>query len=232
MHSTVWLFDLDNTLHHASRHAFPVIDSAMTRYLMEELQLSRQDANHLRVHYWQRYGATLLGLRRHHPHIDPHHFLAACHPLDELLREVHPMPGLRQTLRRLRGRKILFTNGPLAYARAMLAALRIEREFDGIAAIDTLKLTPKPLPAAYRHVLRHFRLNPAHCTLVEDSEANLRYAKRLGMQTIILRSGTRNTRWADVSLNQFRQLRHIQHLTATCRNDKSTLSHKPIAMLT
>lgn len=193
MHSTVWLFDLDNTLHHASRHAFPVIDSAMTRYLMEELQLSRQDANHLRVHYWQRYGATLLGLRRHHPHIDPHHFLAACHPLDELLREVHPMPGLRQTLRRLHGRKILFTNGPLAYARTMLAALRIEREFDGIAAIDTLKLTPKPLPAAYRHVLRHFRLAPHDCTLVEDSADNLLTARRLGMRTVWLnRSGRRH----------------------------------------
>ena len=27
----VWIFDLDDTLHHASKHTFPVIDAAMTR---------------------------------------------------------------------------------------------------------------------------------------------------------------------------------------------------------
>ncbi|MBE9610586.1 pyrimidine 5'-nucleotidase [Chitinilyticum piscinae] len=206
MPNPVWLFDLDNTLHHASRHAFPVIDAAMTSFLMRELQLDHASANHLRVHYWQRYGATLLGLRRHHPHIDPRHFLAVCHPLDELLREVHPMPGLHRTLARLPGRKILFTNGPLSYARAMLDALRISHEFDGIAAIDTLGLIPKPFPQAYRRVLRHFGLRAAQCTLVEDSTDNLLTAKRLGMRTVWLSRLRRNHPAADLHLRQLAEL--------------------------
>ncbi|WP_028454756.1 pyrimidine 5'-nucleotidase [Chitinilyticum litopenaei] len=206
MRHPVWLFDLDNTLHEASRHAFPVIDAAMTHYLMQHLQLDQAGANQLRVHYWRRYGATLLGLRRHHPHIDPQHFLAASHPLDTLLREVHPMPGLRQTLQRLPGRKILFTNGPHAYAQAMLEALRISGEFSGIAAIDTLGLTPKPFSAAYRRLLRHFGLRASQCILVEDSVANLLPARKLGMRTIWLRRGHRQHPAADRTIRTLAEL--------------------------
>ena len=62
----VWLFDLDNTLHNASHAAFRGIDRAMTDYIVRELEVSANDADGMRRHYWQRYGATLLGLVRHH----------------------------------------------------------------------------------------------------------------------------------------------------------------------
>ena len=68
-----WLFDLDNTLHNASAHIFPHIGRAMRDYIRRHLQLDETEATQLRQHYWQRYGATLLGLIRHHD-IDPRHF--------------------------------------------------------------------------------------------------------------------------------------------------------------
>ena len=70
----VWLFDLDNTLHNASPHIFPHINRSMTHYLEQHLGLAPDDANALRTHYWHRYGATMLGLMRHHG-TDPDHFL-------------------------------------------------------------------------------------------------------------------------------------------------------------
>ena len=71
----VWLFDLDNTLHNASPHIFPHIHRSMGSYLEKHLALSPEAANTLRMQYWHRYGATLLGLMRHHG-TDPQHFLA------------------------------------------------------------------------------------------------------------------------------------------------------------
>ncbi|TKI19420.1 HAD family hydrolase, partial [Bacillus pumilus] len=79
----VWLFDLDNTLHHASHAIFPAINEAMTRYIVDALSVDRAEADRLRLRYGRRYGATLLGLTRHHP-IDPHDFLRVVHTFPDL----------------------------------------------------------------------------------------------------------------------------------------------------
>ncbi|BCL76437.1 pyrimidine 5'-nucleotidase [Jeongeupia sp. HS-3] len=195
--SPIWLFDLDNTLHDASRHAFPTIDTAMTGFIADALTLTEADASKLRVAYWHRYGATLLGLIRHHPHVDPRQFLAHSHPLDMLTDQLHPMPRLKRTLARLPGRKYLFTNGPQDYAETMLAALGIDRSFDGVFAIESAGYAPKPQPHGYHMLLRRWRLDPHRCVLVEDTAANLKPARRLGMATVLIRKGSRRCAWAD-----------------------------------
>lgn len=81
--SRIWIFDLDDTLHNASAHIFPVMNRAMTQYIMDELSLSEPDAHALRQHYWRIYGATLKGLMRHHG-TNPHHFLLETHRLTTL----------------------------------------------------------------------------------------------------------------------------------------------------
>ena len=63
----LWIFDLDNTLHHASPGVFPHINRMMTDYIIRHLHVDEDTANRLRQHYWSRYGATLTGLVRHHP---------------------------------------------------------------------------------------------------------------------------------------------------------------------
>ena len=83
----VWIFDLDNTLHDARPHIFPHINRSMTAYLQQHLQLDETAANALRMHYWQRYGATLSGLMRHHD-TKPEHFLWHTHQFPELARMV------------------------------------------------------------------------------------------------------------------------------------------------
>ena len=202
----IWIFDLDNTLHNASRHAFPVINQAMTAYLSRHLDLTADQACNLRQRYWQRYGATLTGLMRHHPHIDPHHFLHTSHPMDELLSEVHPMPDLRRTLLQLRGRKVLFTNGTRHYAERLLDALGINDCFDAIVGVDDVALIPKPRIAGYRILLHKLQINPRHCIMVEDSSRNLIPAKRLGMRTVWLRPSHRRARGADVLIYQLSEL--------------------------
>ncbi|MEY2632465.1 MAG: hypothetical protein RIR00_1119, partial [Pseudomonadota bacterium] len=98
-----WLFDLDNTLHDATPHIFPHINRAMRDYIERHLALDREAANALRQEYWQRYGATLLGLMRHHG-TDPQHFLRETHDFPDLPGMLRFDPALRQVLRRLPGR--------------------------------------------------------------------------------------------------------------------------------
>ncbi|HEY5929704.1 MAG TPA: pyrimidine 5'-nucleotidase, partial [Burkholderiales bacterium] len=161
-----WIFDLDNTLHDARPHIFPHINSSMTAYLAEHLKLGEEDANELRTSYWRRYGATLIGLMRHHG-IDPHHFLRATHPFSELDRMVVGRRELRSTLRRLRGRRIVFSNAPEHYAREILKVLGVGDLFDDVFCIEQTGFRPKPDVHGFRRLLRQHRLQPSRCIMVE-----------------------------------------------------------------
>ena len=65
--SMIWLFDLDNTLHDASRAVFWRLNGSMTDYIAQHLDMPRDEADRLRIHYWRRYGATLLGISWRRP---------------------------------------------------------------------------------------------------------------------------------------------------------------------
>ena len=66
-HITSWVFDLDNTLYPPSARLFDQIEVRMTDFVMQTLAVTRLEANHLRDHYWRRYGTTLAGLMRVSP---------------------------------------------------------------------------------------------------------------------------------------------------------------------
>mgnify|MGYP000193234385 CR=1 FL=1 len=59
MNKTVWLFDLDDTLHDASHAALGGINKAMTEYVARHVGLSIEEASALRQHYWQAVGQRL-----------------------------------------------------------------------------------------------------------------------------------------------------------------------------
>ncbi|BDI04246.1 pyrimidine 5'-nucleotidase [Sphaerotilus microaerophilus] len=183
----VWLFDLDNTLHDASHAAFGMIDRSMNDYIERELAVSAEEANRLRGHYWHRYGATLLGLMRHHGVKAPH-----------FLHHTHVLPGLESRLRahahdlaalaRLPGAKFILTNAPLAYAERVLGALGMARLFNGVIAIDQMRmfgqLRPKPDVRMLRRVAVQLRVPPGRCVLVEDTLGHQKAARRVGMGTV------------------------------------------------
>jgi putative hydrolase of the HAD superfamily len=192
-----WIFDLDNTLHDASPHIFPHINRSMTAYLQEHLQLTEEDAGKLRAHYWRSYGATLLGMIRHHG-TDPEHFLRETHAFPDLSNMVVYERGVAAMLRRLPGRKLVLSNAPRHYAAAVLQLMGIEGHFDGVHSIESTGYQPKPSLAAFRSLLRTHRLIASRCVMVEDSRANLRPAKRLGMKTVWVTREPRAPAYVDV----------------------------------
>ncbi|MFZ3019182.1 MAG: pyrimidine 5'-nucleotidase [Gallionella sp.] len=205
MEKRVWIFDLDNTLHNATPHIFPHINRSMTAYLQEHLQLDEDAANALRMHYWQRYGATLSGLMRHHG-TKPEHFLWHTHQFSELERMVLREPRLRHVLQALPGKKVVFSNAPQHYAHAVLKLLRIDGLFDDVMAVEQTHFRPKPDLFGFMRLLRRHRLKAAQCVMVEDSLENLMAAKRLGMRTVWVTSETRNPPCVDVKVRSVMEL--------------------------
>ena len=202
----VWLFDLDNTLHNASPHIFPHINRSMTRYLEQHLGLGLDEANALRMQYWHRYGATMLGLMRHHG-TDPDHFLVETHRFDRLHEMMVFERALRGMLRALPGRRIVLSNAPRHYAEAVLEIMGVRRLFEDVVGIEDLDYHPKPGIRAYRSLLQRRRLNAAQCIMLEDSAVNLRTAKRLGMRTVLVGGGLRTPAYVDLRIPNILALR-------------------------
>ncbi|MCP1660106.1 pyrimidine 5'-nucleotidase [Neisseria perflava] len=184
MSETVWLFDLDNTLHNADAGIFQLINTSMTNYMAGRLNLPREQASQLRQDYWHRYGATLAGLQIHHPEIDIGEFLRECHPLPQILSKLTPMVGTHEALGRLKGHKAVFSNGPSFYVRALTDAMGITPYFELLAGTEDFDLLYKPNPQAYLTVCRLLRTTPANCIMIDDSADNLHAAKALGMGTV------------------------------------------------
>jgi putative hydrolase of the HAD superfamily len=183
----VWLFDLDNTLHNASAASFRGIDESMSAYIVEELGVSHEEAHALRLTYLLRYGATLLGLVRHHG-IKAAHFLHQTHLLPGLEGRVHGHPHDFDAIARLPGRKFVLTNAPQAYAQRVLGVLGIGMLFDGVLSIEDMvmfnHLRPKPDARMLRHVAARLGVHPSRCVLVEDTLVHQKSARRVGMATV------------------------------------------------
>ena len=201
----VWLFDLDNTLHNASPHIFPHINRSMREYIERHLGVDTQEATRIRQHYWVRYGATLLGLMRHHQ-TNPHHFLWETHQFPDLPRMVDFDKTIIHMLRRLPGRKIIFSNAPRHYTEAILEITGLGHCFDAVYAVENVKFQPKPMLSGFRSLLRAEHLDPRQCIMVEDSLPNLVSAKRLGMKTVWVSTGSRQSPFVDVKLGSVRHL--------------------------
>jgi putative hydrolase of the HAD superfamily len=205
LRARTWIFDLDNTLHNARPYIYPHINRAMTQYLQTHLGLEEAAASELRRHYWKRYGATLLGLMRHHG-TDPAHFLWHTHQMPELARMLVHEPLLRTTLRRLRGRKVIFSNAPVHYSRAVLKALGIADLFDDVFSIERARYRPKPDSYGFLRLCRANRVNPRRCIMVEDTLGNLRTAGRLGMKTVWVTQARANPAYVDVKVASLMRL--------------------------
>lgn len=190
----LWLFDLDNTLHDASHEIFPAITANMNAFLAKTLGVGDSPAdveqvNAVRMAYWKRYGATLLGMIRHHD-VKMRDFLHEAHQFDDLTSMIRAERGLQHFFRRLPGRKILLTNAPRRYSHDVLRHLGLHRHFARHISIESMRvhgnLRPKPSRHLLKKLLAKEKVRPQRAILVEDTARTLKAAKAVGMRTVLV----------------------------------------------
>ena len=205
----IWIFDLDDTLHNASAHIFPVMNRTMTQYIMDELAMDEPAAHSLRQHYWRVYGATLKGLMRHHG-VDPYHFLNETHKLITLPEMVLLTKRLRHMLQTLEGRKVIFTNAPRGYALRVLDLLGIGDCFELVFSVESTKFHAKPSVRGFQILLKTLKACPTDCIMLEDNLPALMTAKRLGMRTIWVTKKLQKPNFVDFRISSVLALTHLR----------------------
>jgi putative hydrolase of the HAD superfamily len=192
MQRLTWLFDLDNTLHNASHAIFPAINRNMNDFIGQVLgdgttPAHADEVNAIRIGYWRRYGATLLGMVKHHA-VRSEDFLREAHRFDDLVPMIRAERGLARLLERLPGRKILLTNAPRRYSRDILRHLGLHRHFARHVPIESMvvhrQLRPKPSRILLQKLLAREGVNPRRTVLVEDTLGTLKAARILGLRSV------------------------------------------------
>ena len=102
-----WIFDLDNTLYSADSGIFQQVHDLMGKFVSNHLNIDIQEAKKIQKNYYKQHGTTLRGMMDNHG-VDPDHFLAEVHRLDYSI--VGPNHKLNIELKKLEGRKIIYTN--------------------------------------------------------------------------------------------------------------------------
>jgi putative hydrolase of the HAD superfamily len=152
-HIRDWIFDLDNCLYPASAGLFELIDERMGAYIQRLLGCDPTEARRVQKHHFHTHGTTLAGLMKEYG-IDPNDFLEDVHaiPLDRVQADER----LSGALRRLPGRKFVFTNGDAPYARRVLEAIGVGDQFDELHDIHASSYRPKPDPHGYELLCERF----------------------------------------------------------------------------
>ena len=179
--SKFWIFDLDNTLYSGETRVFEQVDKRMSKYISEKLNVSILEAKEIQKNYFYKYNTTLNGMMKNHK-IEANEFLEFVHDIDiDFLKKDMP---LGEELRKLEGKKIIFTNGSKKHALNVTQRIGIDQYFDDIFDIVDCNFIPKPKMKPYIKLVEKHKIDPNLCVLIEDIARNLKPAYEMGMKTI------------------------------------------------
>ena len=176
-----WIFDLDNTLYSGKTRVFEQVDKKMSKYISEKLNITVEEARKIQKNYFHEYNTTLNGMIKNHK-IDANEFLEFVHDIDiDFLKKDEK---LAEEMKKLEGKKIIFTNGSKKHAINVTRRIGIEQYFDGIFDIVDSDFIPKPSIEPYKKLVEKHKIDPKLSVLVEDIARNLKPAYEMGMKTV------------------------------------------------
>ena len=187
---STWIFDLDNTLYSADSGIFQQVHTLMGKFVSAHLNIDIKKATELQRKYYRQHGTTLRGLMDNH-NVDPDHFLSEVHQLDYSI--VGPNFKLNRELKKLKGRKIIYTNANRQHANDVLIRLELTNVFDEIFDIKTANYIPKPEASPYEQIISEFNIDPITTIMFDDIAKNLVPAKNVGFASV----------WIDVGYENF-----------------------------
>jgi putative hydrolase of the HAD superfamily len=209
-HIDTWVFDLDNTLYPHHLNLWQQVDARIGEFVSAWLKVPPDEARTIQKDYYRRYGTTMRGMMTEHGvHADD--YLAYVHKIDHSPLEPNPVMG--EAIARLKGRKLILTNGSTDHVEAVLARLAIATHFDGVFDIVAAELEPKPAPQTYRRFLTLHDVDPTRAAMFEDLARNLVVPHELGMTTVlVVPDGTKEVVREDWEL-EGRGAAHVDYVT-------------------
>ena len=184
-----WIFDLDNTLYKADSGIFQQVHELMGEFIKKHLNMDIKEAKELQKSYYKKHGTTLRGLMDNHG-IDPDDFLKEVHNLDYSI--VGPDDLLNEQLKKLKGKKIIYTNANMQHAISVLDRINLSGFFDEIYDIKMANYVPKPEIKPYEQIIKKYNLNPSTSAMFDDIAKNLVPAKKVGFTSVWIDAGYEN----------------------------------------
>ena len=143
--------------------------------------VSVTEAKKIQKNYFYEYNTTLNGMIKNHK-IDANEFLEFVHDIDiDFLKKDLK---LDEELKKLDGKKIIFTNGSKKHALNVTQRIGIDQHFDDIFDIMDSNFVPKPAMEPYKKLVEKHKIDPNLCAFVEDIARNLKPAYEMGMITV------------------------------------------------
>jgi putative hydrolase of the HAD superfamily len=176
-----WLFDLDNTLYSGKTKVFEQVDKKMSQYISEKLSISKEEAKKIQKNYFHEYNTTLNGMIKNHK-IDANEFLEFVHDID--INFLQKDLQLSEEIKKLDGKKIIFTNGSRKHALNVTKRIGIDQHFDVIFDIVDSNFIPKPSIEPYKKLVEQHKIDPKLSVFIEDIARNLKPAYEMGMKTV------------------------------------------------
>ena len=184
-----WIFDLDNTLYSADSGIFQQVHELMGKFVSSHLNIEIEDAKIIQKNYYKQHGTTLRGMMDNHG-VDPDHFLAEVHKLDYSI--VGPNHKLNEELKKLQGRKIIYTNANMQHTLDVLKRIELSNFFDEIYDIKMANYIPKPELAPYEQMVAKFDIETKSSAMFDDIAKNLVPAKNVGFTSVWVDAGYEN----------------------------------------
>ena len=184
-----WIFDLDNTLYSAESGIFQQVHQLMGEFIKNYLKVDLNEAKKIQSKYYKEHGTTLKGLMDNYG-VDPDHFLAEVHKLDYSI--VSSNEKLNIQLKKLIGRKIIYTNANLQHTLDVLERIGLTNFFDEIFDIKMANYIPKPEIKPYQQIIEKYDLNPNSSAMFDDIAKNLVPAKKVGFTSVWIDAGYEN----------------------------------------
>ncbi len=189
------IFDFDETIYHPEATTLPQqLVYRMSTFIKDKFNLSYREARELSRKYRLEYGSTVVGLQRIH-NIDPKEFVDYSYNLD--LGELKRDQKLKEQLHSIPEKKVILTNANEIYVEKALYIMGIRDEFSDIIGINRTNFVPKSNPVGYEIAIDGHADSGKNCIMFDDQVANLRMAKRYGMETVLCNKAENNLQGVD-----------------------------------
>lgn len=199
MNQKTFLIDLDKTLYKPTVGIFDEINENIKKFMINVVGINPDMTDIVRKNYIKTFGSTLMGLIKDYS-VNPMQFLEYVHDVD--VSAICENLKTKETLKRLVGKRVIFTSAPKKHAIKVLSRLNVLDLFDDIFDIFAADFIAKPNKEPYLKVACLHK--SVQYTMIDDMEQNLITAKALHFKTVLVNENKSDL--VDICVNSFEEI--------------------------